>query len=193
MAPGILLNETPEAPHTLSSKDPNDAAPKDIFPDGIKTSGQHAPIYSQLKSYPDFPQHITGKTVWKAEDYQHNPKRWVHHFTETEKTELSAAADDFIASGVPLTGMTKENFPLPTLSGLMAEIREDVIDGKGFCLMKGFPVEEWGVNKSAVAYIGLGTYLGCFVSQNGKGHILGHVQVRALAALDHQVSGVCCC
>jgi hypothetical protein len=33
------------------------------------------------------------------------------------------------------------------------------------------------VNKTAVAYMGLGTYLGYFVSQNGRGHILGHVQV----------------
>ena len=100
----------------------------------------------------------------------------MHHFTEEEKTELSAAADAFMASGVPLTGITKENFRLPNLGRLMEETREDVINGKGFLLMKGFPTEEWGVDKSAVAYIGLGTYFGYFVSQNGKGHILGHVK-----------------
>lgn len=178
MAPGVLLDDSAEAPHSLSAKVLNNNAPKDVFPDGIRTSGQHAPIYSKLRSYDEFPKEITGKTVWKSEDYQHNPEKWVHHLTEQEKAELGAAADEFIASGLPLTGMTKDNFKLPTLSKLMDEIREDVIDGKGFNLMKGFPVEEWGVNKSAVAYIGLGTYLGYFVSQNGKGHILGHVQVR---------------
>lgn len=178
MAPGILLNDADTAPtYTQSKKTPNNSAPWTIFPDGIRTSGQHAPIYSRLKSYENFPHQITGPTVWKAEDYQNHPERWVHRFTEEEKAELGAAADDFIASGLPLTGMTKENFKLPLLSKLMDAIREDVINGKGFHLMKGFPVEEWGVNKSAVAYIGLGTYLGYFVSQNGKGHILGHVQV----------------
>jgi len=176
MAPGVLLGDSAEAPHTLSTKHLNNQAPRDIFPDGIKTSGQHPPIYSKLKSYEDFPKEITGKTVWESKNYQHNPERWVHYLTEDEKAELSAAADNFIASGLPLTGMTKEKFPLPILSKLMDEIREDVINGKGFNLTKGFPVEEWGVNKSAVAYIGLGTYLGYFVSQNGKGHILGHVQ-----------------
>lgn len=32
------------------------------------------------------------------------------------------------------------------------------------------------MQKSAVAYMGLGTYLGYIVCQNGKGHILGHVK-----------------
>lgn len=37
-------------------------------------------------------------------------------------------------------------------------------------------MEEWGNHKSAVAYMGLGTYLGYFVSQNSRGHVLGHVK-----------------
>lgn len=178
MAPGILLDDSnAETSREASAKKLNNYAPTDIFPDGIRTSGQHAPDYNKLKGYDSFPQHIIGKTVWRAEDYQHQPERWVHHLTAAEKMELSQAADDYIASGLPLTGMTKDNFKLPTMFKLMDEIRKDVIDGKGFNLMKGFPVEDWGVYKSAVAYIGLGTYLGYFVSQNGRGHILGHVQV----------------
>jgi hypothetical protein len=163
MAPGVLLDDTADAPHTLSAKRINNQAPKDIFPDGIRTSGQHPPIYDQLKKYEEFPKEITGPTVWKPEDYQNYPEKWVHWFTEEEKAELGAAADAFMKSGTPLTGITKENFPLPQLSKLMEEYREDVLNGKGFALMKGFPTEEWGVDKSAVAYIGLGTYFGYFV------------------------------
>jgi len=43
-------------------------------------------------------------------------------------------------------------------------------------LFKGFPATEWGLHKSAVGYMGLGTYLGYFVSQNKLGHVLGHVK-----------------
>ena len=50
------------------------------------------------------------------------------------------------------------------------------MDGKGFVLFKGFPAQEWGNHKSAAAYMGLGTYLGYFVSQNSRGHVLGHVK-----------------
>lgn len=176
MAPGVLLDDAPELPHYISSKRLNNDAPKDIFPDGIRTSGQHPPIYSKLKKYNDYPKEISGPTVWKAEDYQNSPEKWVHWFTEAEKAELGKATDDFLATETPLTGITKDNFPLPTLGPLMESFREDVLNGKGFILMKGFPAQEWSVDKSATAYIGLGTYFGYFVSQNGKGHILGHVK-----------------
>lgn len=67
-------------------------------------------------------------------------------------------------------------FPLPELSKRMTALRNELLNGKGFILFKGFPVQKWGVHKSAVAYMGLGTYLGYFVSQNGRGHVLGHVK-----------------
>ena len=78
-----------------------------LFPDGIKTSGQHPPLYDQLRPYSDFPREITGETVWKAEDYANNPERWVHVFNSQEIAELSAAADKFLADKIPLTGISK--------------------------------------------------------------------------------------
>ena len=72
--------------------------------------------------------------------------------------------------------MSQHNFPLPQFSSFLQSIRSDLLNGKGFILLRGFPVEQWGNHKSAIAYMGLGTYLGYFVSQNGKGHVLGHVK-----------------
>ena len=88
----------------------------------------------------------------------------------------TAHSDAFRASNIPLTGITKENFPLPHLSTFLYSVRNEILNGKGFILFKGFPVEQWGNHKSAIAYMGLGTYLGYSVSQNGKGHVLGHVK-----------------
>lgn len=72
--------------------------------------------------------------------------------------------------------MTQSNFPLPKLGPFLQELRDDLLNGKGFILFKGLPVQQWGNHKSAVAYMGLGTYLGYFVSQNSRGHVLGHVK-----------------
>ena len=149
---------------------------KSTFPDGIKTSGQRAPDYEKLVPYSQFPKKITDQTVWKKDDYQNNPERWTHHFSEEEVTELGKAADDFIASSTPLTGISKELFPLPNLGQSLTTLKSELLNGKGFILFKGFPVEQWGLHKSATAYMGLGTYLGYFVSQNGRGHVLGHVK-----------------
>lgn len=107
MAPGVLVDETPAALAPTKWAGGNEEAPRNIFPDGIKTSGQHNPLYEKLRPYEDFPKEITGPTVWKKEEFQHNPERWVHPFSEEEVQELSDTADAFIASGTPLTGISK--------------------------------------------------------------------------------------
>lgn len=78
-----------------------------VFPDGIKTSGQTDPNYDQIKPHEEFPKEITGPTVWKAKDYKDHPERWTHYFSDVEIQEMSEAADAFIASDTPLTGICK--------------------------------------------------------------------------------------
>ncbi|KAM0448290.1 hypothetical protein ACHAQK_000271 [Fusarium lateritium] len=173
MAPGALIDESS---HTALPQIKSSEAPRSIFPDGIRTSGQHPPLYDALKPYSEFPQEITGPTLWKKEDYETKPQRWTHPFTDEEIQELSDTADAFIASGTPLTGISKSNFPLPNLGKILQTLREDLLNGKGFILFKHFPAGEWGPLKNAVAYMGLGTHIGYFVSQNGLGHVLGHVK-----------------
>lgn len=82
-------------------------APKSMFPDGIKTSGQHPPLYNELRPYQNFPDQIAGPTLWKPENYKNNPERWTHWFTDDEIAELSEAADDFRDAEIPLTGISK--------------------------------------------------------------------------------------
>jgi hypothetical protein len=77
-------------------------------------------------------------------------------------------------SGHKLT--RKELFRLPNLRKDLLEIRDDIVNGKGFVLFRNLPVTEWGLQKSATAYMGLGTYFGYFTAQNGRGHVLGHVK-----------------
>jgi len=105
MSPSALDTQ-PTTSHHLSSP-AQKAVDRKIFPDGIKTSGQHPPLYDLLRPYSDFPKQLAGETVWKAEDYANNPERWVHVFTEEEVTELRGAADKFLADKIPLTGISK--------------------------------------------------------------------------------------
>jgi hypothetical protein len=111
MAPSALLDHPLEA--ISAGKFANSEAPRSIFPDGIKTSGQHSPLYDRLRPYADFPKEITGPTVWQKETFQTSPEKWTHRFTEEEIEELGRAADDFIASGIPLTGISQVSRPVP--------------------------------------------------------------------------------
>ena len=62
------------------------------------------------------------------------------------------------------------------MASFLRSMCAELLNGKGFILFKNFPVHKWGLRKSAVASMGLGSYIGYPVSQNGKGHILGHVK-----------------
>ena len=101
MAPGLT---SPPSNYTQSIEK---KVPASIFPDGIKTSGQHPPLYHQLSPYRDFPDQIYGPTVWDANDYKNNSERWTHWLTDDEIAELSEAADSFRSTGIPLTGISK--------------------------------------------------------------------------------------
>lgn len=107
MAPGVLVDEPIQAQSSGPWKGKNDDAPRDIFPDGIRTSGQHNPLYDALRPYEDFPKEITGRTVWQKEEFENHPERWTHRFTPEEVEELGRTSDAFIASGTPLTGISK--------------------------------------------------------------------------------------
>ena len=64
---------------------------------------------------------------------------------------------------------------------------EEILDGRGFVLIRGLPVEGRPITDSAAAYWGVGTYFGNARSQNAKGHLLGHVRDLGLATSDPNV------
>ena len=74
--------------------------------------------------------------------------------------------------------ITRQEFPLPSLGPKLESFRDEVVLGRGFYLIKGLPVERLGVEASVTAYWGFSLYWGTAVSQNAKGHLIGHVKVR---------------
>lgn len=71
----------------------------------------------------------------------------------------------------------QETFPLgESVTTFLASIRQLVVHGQGFVLIQGLPVTEWPIEKSAAIYLAIGTLFGRTLSQNRKGHVLGHVK-----------------
>jgi hypothetical protein len=71
----------------------------------------------------------------------------------------------------------QSTFPLSDdITEFLSGIREKIVNGPGFTLIQGLPVDRWEVAKSAAIYLAIGTLFGNTLSQNGKGHVLGHVK-----------------
>ncbi|KAJ9119630.1 hypothetical protein QFC22_003339 [Naganishia vaughanmartiniae] len=141
------------------------------------TSGQQEPVSDLLQPYQNFPKKISGPTVWHAEDFRSRPDLWQRQWTPELIQQLEEAFDKFEATGKTLPDINKVTFPLPAhVVNFLSSIREDVVNGQGFILIQGLPVTEWPVLKSAAIYLAIGTIFGVTLSQNGKGHVLGHVK-----------------
>jgi hypothetical protein len=61
------------------------------------------------------------------------------------------------------------------------------LEGRGFVLLRGLPVKQWGRRLSAIAFLGLGLHWGSLRSQNKHGHLLGHVKDLGLSSEDPNV------
>ena len=118
---------------------------------------------------------IAGPSAWVGADMKHREAEWAYRLSPAEIAEIDAAVRTVQARGLDLAAITRADFPLPTLGPVLDRLRGDVLDGRGFVLLRGLPVEDRPIEENATAYWGLGAYFGSARSQNGKGHLLGHV------------------
>jgi len=115
--------------------------------------------------------------------------RWTHRFTEAELQDIDACVRRADGTGRDIIDFTLEDLELPSLKPLLDQVREELLNGTGFFLFKGIPVENYTIRQAAIAYWALGLHLGVPVSQNGKGHVLGHVTNLGVDYADPEVRG----
>lgn len=135
----------------------------------------------------DLPPEIRDASAWYGPAMLQD-RSWLEHFTPAEISEIEAATRRISAGpDAAVAQLTATDFPLPTLAARLARLRDDVLNGRGFTLLRGLPVQRWGLRDSAIAFLGLGSHLGSARSQNAKGHILGHVKDMGLSSDDPNV------
>jgi hypothetical protein len=116
---------------------------------------------------------------------------WILHLGIAQVAELEAAAQPLVArvDGVlqALPHLTASTFPLPKLAPILGALREELLHGRGFALLRGLPIERYSTLELATIFMGLGGHLGSARSQNGRGHVLGHVHDAGLRSTDPSV------
>jgi hypothetical protein len=118
---------------------------------------------------------IEGPSVWFGPDMREREAEWSYRLSPREVAEIEAALKSVQARGLDIADIRRQDFPLPTLGPVLDRIRGDVLEGRGFALLRGVPVEDRPIDESAAIYWGIGSHFGSARSQNAKGHLLGHV------------------
>lgn len=117
---------------------------------------------------------IVDPAAWHPDDFA-GSEEWVYRLNGREIAEILDAVERIQGSGLQMIDVTRDDFEVPTLAKGLREIRDELMEGRGFALIRGLPVEGRSREQTALAFWGIGAYIGEAISQNTKGHLLGHV------------------
>lgn len=137
-------------------------------------------------SEPGLPPEQAGAAAWYGPDMAGRTD-WIATLDPAEVAEVDAVTRRLAAAEVDIAAITRDTFSLPILAPRLKQVLGQVLDGRGFALLRGLPVDGWSPREAATAFFGLGTHLGHARSQNGKGHVLGHVRDLGLRSDDPNV------
>ena len=121
------------------------------------------------------PPAVRDESAWYGTEIAESAD-WIERLDEGEVAEIESAVRRVEESGVELTKITPEDVPLPTLAPRLHTILDEVVNGRGFVLVRSLPVERWTGRQAEVAFLTIGVHLGNLRMQNAEGHILGHVK-----------------
>ena len=123
---------------------------------------------------------VSDASAWRGGDFAGDESS-ILRLSDAAITEIDAALGSAQRQGISIETMTRDGFPLPTLSKFLAGARRELEYGRGFVLLRGIPVERYSDEEAGLLYRGIGAQIGNIVSQNAKGDLLGHVFDRGYA------------
>lgn len=118
---------------------------------------------------------VLTRDAWKGADLAGSGE-WLYQLSQSAKQELHEALKYVEARNLTAPEFGKEDFPLSTFSAELDEIRHELEGGRGFLVIRGIDRDKYSKKQAGFIFWGIGTHLGTAVSQNGDGHLLGHVR-----------------
>jgi len=134
--------------------------------------------------FPIPPKKLDNPASWKGKDLSQHPEKWITTFTDNNIQELETAAKHFLSLNKDIGEITQEAFPLATLASTLSKLKQRLIKGIGFAVLRGLPTDNYHQEFAATIFCGIGAHLGKTRSQNAAGHILGHVRDTGASSTD---------
>ncbi|MDP6884905.1 MAG: hypothetical protein QF830_12270, partial [Rhodospirillales bacterium] len=99
-------------------------------------------------------QLVDGPAVWLGSDLAKTDE-WIYRLSEDQIAELDAALRRTQERGLAIIDIGRDDFPLPTLGPVLAELQDQVVNGRGFALVKRIPVERYTPAEAQTLYWGM--------------------------------------
>ena len=113
-------------------------------------------------------------SAWYGRDLV-NDGSWIVHLGPGHLTEIATAVESVARRGLPFAALTKDDFPLPSLGPQLHQWQDEIVNGRGFYVLRGLNTEAYSDEQVGTIFWAIGLHLGRAVTQNPKGDLLGHV------------------
>jgi hypothetical protein len=133
-------------------------------------------------------QIVGGPAAWRGPQVVDDPA-WKVELTEEHVAELRSALAGIDRPDVDLRDIAKDDFPLPTLGPVLAGVIDDLVDGRGFSLLRGVPVAELTERQAELMYWGIGLHVGIPIPQRTGDDLLVPIRDQGVDRDDPLVRG----
>ncbi|MGO8870162.1 MAG: TauD/TfdA family dioxygenase [Acidimicrobiales bacterium] len=118
---------------------------------------------------------VDAPSVWRAGDGARS-EGWTVRLGDGQRREIIDAARQAAADGHTVSTLQSEGLALPSFSLDVTSWSHALNDGRGFLLLRGFPIEDLTAAEIELAYVGLGMRLGTPVGQDRQASVLTHIR-----------------
>ncbi|MDH4365938.1 MAG: TauD/TfdA family dioxygenase [Acidimicrobiia bacterium] len=127
-------------------------------------------------------QPITDRSAWTGADLRAasgseaaDARSWEITLDDAARAELADALARVTAAGLPLSRIDRRAFALPGLAATLATVRDELRTGRGFVLLRGFPVDGYDFEAIEKLYWGFCSHLGVGMTQNSDASLIHYV------------------
>ena len=104
------------------------------------------------------PQAMNVIAAWRGASMRERTD-WIYDLTAADREDLDAALAGVRTRGLDIPAIGKKDFPLPRLGPSLQQLLHGLEVGRGFCLLRGLPIERYSKQDAGVIFWGIGQHL----------------------------------
>ncbi len=119
--------------------------------------------------------HIESRAAWTGAELARSGD-WIRTLDTAQCHEITDAVASVTRRGLPLFGFGRDDFSLTRTAPLLADISEELENGRGVVRLRGLDVTRFSLDELRHAFWGIGCHLGTPLFQNATGETMGEVR-----------------
>jgi hypothetical protein len=120
-------------------------------------------------------EQLGGPAAWTAAQMKATDE-WKVELSDAQVDELREALQSVDRPDIEVVEVAKDDFELPTLGPVLEDVVDELMDGRGFVLVRGVPVESLTERQAELMSWMIGLHIGIPIQQGAGGAPLMHVR-----------------